>query len=389
MITVSIAIQEEVSRYSDEIRKLRRTIHRHPELGNREFCTADLVESQLRMHGINTERVCGTAVIGTLEGAYEGKTVALRADMDALPVQEETACDFASEVEGVMHACGHDVHTAALLGAAAVLSDHRSELKGKVVFLFQPDEEGSGGAQRMIEAGCMDGVDAVFGAHVCPDLPEGHAGFRCGKFYAASDMFTVRVFGRSSHGAVREDGTDALGAAAEMVTSLLGLPGRLTSDKAVLTVGRLQSGTAGNIMPGYAEFEGIIRTLGPETRLAMEEAFRETVSEIASKTGTETEIIYRNSYPGIVNDDDMTLFAADSGAALLGPDRVHFIEKPVMTTEDFGYYLMEVPGTFWHMGAGCSLPLHNPGFLPAESTACDMAAMHVRIAADFLGIESE
>ena len=377
-------ILEETDRYSVEIRELRRTIHRHPEPGNGEYRTSGIVEDWLTDHGIKVKRVCGTGIIGTLEGAREGRTVALRADMDALPVSEETGCGFASEVTGMMHACGHDVHTAALLGAAAILADHRDELKGRVVFLFQPDEEGRGGAQRMINAGCLEGVDAALGAHVSPDLPEGSIGIRYGKFYAASDMFTVRVTGKSSHGAVREEGIDALAAAALMVTELISLPQKVTPDRSVLTVGRLNAGAAGNIVPGFAEFEGIIRTLGPDSRLMMEEAFRETVRRISDLSRIQTEIIYIHSYPGIVNDDLMTEFAGRSASSLLGEERVYVIEEPVMTTEDFGYYLMKVPGTFWHIGAGSDEPLHSPAFLPTEQTVCDLAALHVRMAVDFL-----
>ena len=234
-------IKELVSKYSEEIMGLRESIHRHPEMGNREYRTADLIESYLGSLGIETERLLDTAVKGVLRGNSGGRTAALRADMDALPVNEATDAAFASEVSGVMHACGHDVHTAATLGAAGILSEMRDDLDGNVVFLFQPDEEGRGGAERMIKEGCMEGVDAVFGAHVSPDLPAGRIGIRYGKFYAASDMFAVVVTGRSSHGAVREKGIDALGAAAEMVTALLKLPRQITDDKCVLTVGRMKN----------------------------------------------------------------------------------------------------------------------------------------------------
>lgn len=377
-------IHEEVRKHSGEIKALRREIHRHPELGNNEWRTAELIERFLNDHGISTERLLDTAVIGRLRGAAEGRTIALRADMDALPVTETAASGFPSEVPGVMHACGHDVHTAALLGAAAVLAGHREELAGNVVFIFQPDEEGRGGAERLIREGVLDNVEAISGAHVCPDLPEGHIGIRYGKFYAASDMFTVKVTGKSSHGAKRESGIDALSAAAGMVTELIGLPRIVTKEKCVLTVGRMESGTAGNIMPGYAEFEGIIRTLGEDTRAEMESGFRKAVAAAAEKTGTSAEIIYTHSYPGIVNDEGMTAAAERAAAEYAGRERVHIIQEPVMTTEDFGYYQWKVPGTFIHIGAGCPLPLHNPGFLPAESVACDLAGVHVSIVLNYM-----
>lgn len=377
-------IKELVAEYSDKIKDLRETIHRHPEMGNNEFRTAELIEDYLSSLGIETERLLNTAVKGILRGKSGGRTVALRADMDALPVSEATGACFVSEVFGVMHACGHDVHTAAVLGAAGILSEMREDLEGNVVFLFQPDEEGRGGAERMIKEGCMEGVDAVFGAHVTPDLPEGMIGLRYGKFYAASDMFTIVVTGRSSHGAVREKGIDALGAAAEMVTALLKLPRQITEDKCVLTVGRMNSGIAGNIMPGSAEFEGIIRTLGPQTRLAMEKAFRRTVQEIAEKTGTEVAIDYIHSHPGVVNNDEMTAFAEQTAIAQFGADSVCRIDEPTMISEDFGCFIDEAPGSFYHIGVGCDKPLHNESFLPQEDVVIKLAEMHAAVVRAYL-----
>ena len=383
-VNMMFDIHEESGRYAEEIKALRRKIHRYPELGNNEWHTAALIEKYLNKHGISTERYLDTAVVGRLYGAKNGKTVAVRADMDALPVTETAVSDFRSEITGVMHACGHDVHTAALLGAAAILADHRDEIGGNVVFIFQPDEEGRGGALRLINEGVLNDVDAITGAHVSPDIPEGHIGIRYRKFYSASDMFTVKVTGKSSHGAMREKGIDALGAAAGMVTELLALPSKVTQERCVLTVGRMESGTAGNIMPGYAEFEGIIRSLGEDTRKAMEEGFREAVSAAAERTGTTAEIIYSHSYPGIVNDIEMTAMSERAAEEFAGREKVHIISEPVMMTEDFGYYQQIVPGTFFHIGAGCELPLHNSRFLPSEGVACVLAGMHVELVMTFL-----
>ncbi len=383
-------IRNDAERFSDEIKELRMTIHRHPEMGNSEYRTAELVENYLNSLGIETERILDTAVTGLLRGSSsEGadghvKTAALRADMDALPLTEITGAEFASETPGVMHACGHDVHTAAVLGAARILAEHRDELKGNVVFLFQPDEEGRGGADRMIKKGCMDDVDAVFGAHVSPDQPAGHIGIRYGKFYAASDMFTVKVTGLASHGAVREKGIDALAAAAEMVTELLALPGKVTQDKCVLTVGKMNSGTAGNIMSGEAVFEGIIRTLGPETRRRMEEEFRKTVKSVACRTGTAAEIGYIHSHPGVVNEDSMTAHAEKTAKEMFGESKVRIIDEPTMISEDFGCFTEKAPGSFYHIGAGCTLPLHNPAFIPEENVVTELAAMHAGVVISLL-----
>ena len=359
-------------------------------MGNHEYRTAELVERYLNGLGIATKRVLGTAVVGMLrcdnEGSESGpaKTVAIRADMDALPLSEITGASFASEVPGVMHACGHDVHTAAALGAARLLSEHRGALKGNVIFLFEPDEEGNGGAERMVREGCLDGVTAVFGAHVSPDLPAGHIGVRYGKFYAASDMFRVEVKGVTSHGATREKGIDALGATAEMITELLALPAKVTQDKCVLNVGKMESGTVGNIMPGEAVFEGIIRTLGTETRKKMEDEFRKTVEKVAEKTGTSVEIDYVHSYPGVVNEGRMTSLTEETAEQIFGEANVHIIEEPTMTTEDFGCFLDKTPGSFYHIGAGCSLPLHNPAFLPEENVAVELSLMHANLIWSYL-----
>ena len=367
-----------------ELAALRREFHRRPELGNREFETAARIERTLQGLGIETGRLLDTAVVGRLAGGLPGPTVALRADMDALPLTEATGVDFASEHPGVMHACGHDVHLAAALGAARLLAAHRAELPGAVVFLFQPDEEGDGGAARMIAAGALEGVDAVFGAHVSPDLPLGCVGVRAGKFYAASDTFRVTVHGKSAHGAEREKGVDALAAAAEMVGAVLALPEGFPGERSVVSVGTFQAGTAGNILAGTAEFTGILRTLGPDTRAEMKRRFAATVAKIAQKYGATADCGLRESYPGVVTDAAMTRLAQRAAADLLGAARVLEIAQPTMTTEDFGYFLQARPGTFYHIGAGCALPLHNPGFLPDEGAVVTAAATHAAVLTAFL-----
>ena len=370
-----------------ELTALRREIHRCPELGNREKKTAQLVETFLRDCGIETRRPTGdTAVMGILQGAFPGKAVALRADLDALPVQEATGAEFASRVPGAMHACGHDVHTAAVLGAAKLLSRYRDTLHGSVIFLFEPDEEGRGGAKRMVDAGCMAGVDAVFGAHVSPDLPLGMVGVRYGKFYAASDTFTVTVLGRSAHGAQPEKGIDALAAAAKMVTALKALPSRFAPEPAVLSVGTLHAGTAGNIIADRAVFSGILRTLGPDSRAAMKEAFGQTLEHLAAETGTTVETELRESYGGIVNTDGETALVQKTAGALLGADHVVELREPVMTTEDFGCFIDAASGSFYHIGAGCSAPLHSPKFLPDDRAVVVAAALHAAVAAARLSL---
>ena len=376
----------EATALASELRELRRAFHRRPELGNREYETAARIEAFLASCGIETKRVLDTAVVGTLTLGREGRTVALRADMDALPVQEESGADFASEIPGVMHACGHDVHLAAALGAAKLLAMHRAELCGTVVFLFQPDEEGSGGAQRMIDAGALDGVDAVFGCHVSPELPAGHVGVRYGKFYAASDTFRVTLTGKSAHGAEREKGIDALEAAAEMVSAVLSL--RIPNERSVVSVGTLHAGTADNVVAERAEVTGILRTRGQVSRKNMRALFTRTVEHVAQRHGVACDCDLRESYPGVVNDSAMTRLVQDAATALLGAERVEAIAEPSMTTEDFGCFLLERPGSFYHVGAGCALPLHNSAFLPGDASVITAAALHCAVADAFLRRET-
>ena len=374
----------EAERIAPELAALRRVFHMDPELGNREYHTAARIEAALNGWGISTRRLLDTAVIGVLKGALPGPSVALRADMDALPLTETTGAEFASRNPGVMHACGHDVHMTAALGAARLLAERRNVLPGSVVFLFQPDEEGRGGAQRMIDAGALEGVDAVFGAHVSPDLPAGHVGVRYGKFYAASNPFRVVVRGVSAHGAEREKGVDALGAAAALVCRLIDLPKSLPDGPGVLTVGTFNAGTAENVLADKAEFGGIIRTLGPDARSEMKRLFRRTADEVASAWGATAEVALTESYPGVVNDDAMTALAERAARKLLGDDRVHRIGRPTMTTEDFGLFLQERPGSFYHIGAGCPLPLHNTSFLPDARAAVTAAAVHAAVIEAYL-----
>lgn len=382
-------ILERIKKYSHELYAIREQIHRHPEMGNHEFRTAALVEETLQSLGIRTQRVTETAIVGTLSGGMPGPTIALRADMDALPISEDSGAEFSSETAGVMHACGHDVHTTAALGAAMLLSERRETLPGTVKFFFEPDEEGSGGARRMIAAGCMEGVEAVFGAHVAPDLPAGIIGVRYGKFYAASDMFTVTVHGRSAHGAQPENGADALAAAAEMVSRLRSLPGKFIKDPAILSIGSFHAGTARNIIADTAEFSGIMRTLGPKDRTMLKDLFRKTIGQIAEAFGTTADIDIIESYAGIVNIENETRHVQQTAEALFGAENVVVLDKPTMTTEDFGYFIDAARGSFFHIGAGCNAPLHNPKFLPERLTIIRLAALHADIIERYLMKEKE
>ena len=358
---------------------VRQTLHRTPELGNEEFKTSAYLRSILEPLGVIVENPFGTALCATLHGTKPGRTVALRADMDALAVTEATGAEFSSQAPGVMHACGHDIHMTAAVGAAILLAMHRKTLCGSVRFLFQPDEEGCGGAQRFVDAGCLHGVDAVFGAHVSPELPLGSVGIRYGKFYAASDTFSITIRGKSAHGAEPEKGIDALQAAAQLAVRLVSLRGALNGERCAVTVGTLQAGTAINVVADTAQLTGILRTLGPDSRVRMRTLVTDTAAEVAMQTGTQIDVQLCASYPGIVNDDGASRLVHEIAMQLLGKPCVAVLQQPTLMTEDFGYYLSAAYGCFYHVGAGCSAPLHSPQFLPDIRAAVTAAALHAAV----------
>lgn len=390
---------KEAQMEAEELKKIRHQIHSWPELGNREFQTSAFICQKLEAWGIQRMPSEGTAVCAVLRAESEkgkaGKAsaaervAAFRADMDALPLIEKTAVEWASRRPGIMHGCGHDFHTAALLGAAFLLSKYREELKGTIKFFFQPDEEGEGGAARMIEAGALENprVEAVFGAHVDPALPAGWIGFRAGAFYAASDMFTVRVEGRSAHGAQPEKGIDALRAAAAMILKLDGLTSRggegAPWGRAVVTVGKMAGGSAQNVLADQAEFSGIIRSFGRDNRRRIREAFYQQIHEVKEESGCLAEVLFQESYPGVVNHQQETEFVREAAADFLGRQRTVFIAEPLMTTEDFGYFLQERGGCFFHFGVGGDYPLHHPSFCPADDLLPVLTGFYCKLAEDF------
>lgn len=361
------------------LQAVRQTLHRAPELGNQEIRTSAYLRSILEPLGLTVENPFGTALCATLHGARPGRIAALRADMDALAVTEATGAEFSSRTPGVMHACGHDIHMTAAVGAAMLLAAHRETLCGSVRFLFQPDEEGCGGAQRFVDAGCLRGVDAVFGAHVSPELPLGSVGIRYGKFYAASDTFSITVRGKSAHGAEPEKGIDALQAAAQLAVRLVSLRTALNGERCAVTVGTLQAGTAINVVADTAQLTGILRTLGPDSRARMRALVTDAAAEIAAQTGTQIDVQLHASYPGVVNDDGASQLVYDTAVHLLGEPNVAVLQQPTLMTEDFGYYLSAARGCFYHVGAGCAAPLHSPQFLPDIRAAVTAAALHAAV----------
>ncbi|MBR3948772.1 MAG: amidohydrolase [Clostridia bacterium] len=379
-------IKKECENTFEEIVEIRRELHRFPEMGNSEFRTTEIIMNCLDKWGVKYERLLETGVVATVEGAKGGKTVALRADIDALPIEEKTELSFSSQNEGRMHACGHDIHTAVLLGTAKILSKNKDKLCGKVKLIFEPDEELLGGAERLIEKGAMKDVSAVFGLHVRPELPKGHIQVKYGKSYAAADVFEIDVIGKSVHGAEPQKGIDALLIASHIVTALQTVVSRnlAPTESAVLSVCTFNAGTVCNQIAGKATFGGIMRSLGKETREKLKSLLTSTAIGIAESMGAKCEVRIRESYPGITNDNEMTAFLKECAEDILGKENVSVSDTPLMTSEDFGFYLDEAPGSFYHVGCECDYPLHSDRFNPDESAILTGMLVDLKAVNEFL-----
>ena len=376
---------------------LRRDLHRIPETGGRLPATRAYVEEKLREYGIPfTENRSDDGLIAEIRGAAPGKVLALRADMDALPVTEATCLPFSSENPGRMHACGHDAHMAMLLGAAKVLKGHSAELKGTVRLLFQTEEENAAGARRTIAEGGLKDADAIFGTHIgciiSADIPSGTVIAAPGPVMASMDKFSIRVHGEGCHGSTPEKGIDPISIAAHIVTGLQEILAReLAAVKpAVLTVCHLEAGRTFNVLPSDALIEGTFRTLHEEVRQMIAARIGEIASATASAfRGTaETEIQW--GAPPVVNDPAMAGLAADCAEELLGPEHVlRSLSSPTMIGEDFALYLPECPGAFLFLSSAdpekhTDFPHHSPFFDVDEDVLWEGAALFVRIAERFL-----
>jgi amidohydrolase len=362
------SVDDAVDRYAAEIIELRHQIHQNPELGNREFETATLVAAHLRALGFDdvTTDVAHTGVVGILRGGLPGDVVAVRADMDALPVTEDTPYDFKSTVRteylgqdvGVMHACGHDVHTAVQLGVASVLASMRDQIPGTIKFIFQPAEEGpppgeDGGADLMVQEGVMEdpAPSAVFGLHTFSEMEVGKLGYTPGPALAAVDHFTVRVIGRQAHGAAPHLSVDPVVMASQAIMALQTIRSRNLSPLApsVVTVGIVRGGTRFNIIPDEIRLEGTVRTYDADVRDAVERRMGEILAGVTSAGGGAYELDYDRGTPATINDLALTDQMAPTLAKVVGRDNVEVLE-PTMGGEDFAYFANEVPGFFFRLG---------------------------------------
>ena len=374
----------------DWIVGMRRRLHRIPERGFQEFKTQQAVTDALREIGVpyTTER---TWVIGLIEGALPGDVVALRADMDALPIEEPEGCPFRSEHPGMMHACGHDAHTAMLLGAAKVLHGLRNRLHGTVKLLFQPAEETDGGAEPMVAAGAMEHphVDRVYGLHVMPRLPVGTVETRAGTLNASTDSVCITVHGRAGHGAYPESSVDAIVCAAQVITALQTLVSRNLSplQSAVLTLGVIEGGTAGNIICDRVTLRGTLRTANAGIRAMMERRMTEVCQGVATAMGCTAEVRIDAGYAALVNDPAEAARVSRVGARLFGSANMLEKQEPSMGGEDFSFFSDCAPGAFFHIG--CSpvdqenpAPLHSRDFALDEDCLTIGTLMHVALVMD-------
>ena len=369
----------------------RRAIHRHPELGFEEHATARLIAHRLRDLGLEVRTgIGGTGVLAVLRGAIAGPTVALRADMDALPIAEETGLPFASANPGVMHACAHDMHCAVGLGVAAVLKERVSELAGTVVLMFQPAEETDGGARAFIHAGVFDEhqPDAVFGLHMWPDLEVGKVGIGAGPVMASLDSLDIELLGSTAHGAMPHRGRDAVLAASSVVVGLQQIVARNVDpmEAAVITVGTLHAGTARNIIADRAALTGTVRTLDERVRELAAARIEEVAQMYAKACGVEAHVRYDRLLPTLANDERMCRLAAASARAALGADCVQPI-TPSMAADDFSLFAARVPGCYIFFGCsmseGAPFPLHNGRFSPSEGALPIACAVISRLCMDY------
>ena len=369
-------IRGKVDQIYEDVVALRRHLHMHPELSQQEEQTMAFVSDYLT--GLNIPHqtnVGGYGIVATIGNPKASFAVAIRADMDALPVHEQTGLAYASQNPGVMHACGHDVHTAILMGTARVLKGMESELPGAVKLFFQPAEEKGGGAKPMIEAGCLQNppVKRVMGLHVDPAAPVGKVTFFNGPRSASSTTLHITINGRSCHGAQPQTGADAILAGAHVVTALQQVVSRSVAPTCpvVLTIGQFNGGTRHNIVAGKVEMSGTLRTLDLAVRDLVKERIHQVAEDTAAMYGATAEVEIHDGYLPVVTDPVSTQRMMEVAREALGAENVILAKSPVMTSEDFSFFLNEVPGTFFDLGTtapdcACPQTLHNDRFSPDE-----------------------
>lgn len=375
----ALLIEKEIEKHKEEIIKIRRFLHMNPELGFQEFQTSKLIVSKLLSLGLEVKTgIAKTGVTALLSGNQQGLTVALRADMDALPIQELADVPYRSLNPGVMHACGHDMHTSIALGTAMVLHGLKQKIKGNIKFIFQPAEEGSppgeeAGAEQMIRDGALEDppVGAIFALHVWPEKL-GEVFFSSGPIMAHADGFTIVIKGKSAHAAKSHEGIDAITLASQVVLGIQSITSRTIDplDPAVITVGKIEGGTRSNIIAGEVILEGTIRTLSAANREKIPSLIESVVKGITHSYGADYVFNYRKGVPSVYNHPELAKIMLPTLINLIGDNNVRQI-KPQMVAEDFSYYCQKIPGFFFFLGVKnpdleTMAPLHNPYFSPDE-----------------------
>ena len=396
---MSHPLLEEARSLQPQTVALRREIHRHPELGLDLPRTRETVLDSLA--GLDLELALSketSGIVGTLHGEHSGPSVVLRGDMDALPMTEDTGLDFASEETGRMHSCGHDAHTAMLATAAALLHRHREHLTGSVRFMFQPGEEGWGGAKIMLEEGLLDSngePDAAFALHVRPEAPAGVIGCRTGPILAAADTALVRIIGRGGHGSAPHDAADPVPAACETVQAIQSFVTRRFNvfDPVVATVGRIQAGTTNNIIPESAELDITLRSLSSESRERLCDGIQQLIEKIATAHGLKAEVRLKRGYPPTINHESGVTIVERTAKDLLGDDGYIEMPEPVMASEDFSYVLQKYRGAFAFLGVGPknggttnAAPCHSNHMVIDEDSMAIGVAMHAALAYQTLSV---
>jgi amidohydrolase len=375
-----------------ELVAYRRDFHQNPEIGFEEYETSNKIKVFLESEGIEYTEVAGTGICGIIRGSGS-KTIALRGDIDALPLEDKKACDYTSKVKGKMHACGHDAHTTILMGAAKLLNSIKGELKGNVKLIFEPAEETVGGARFMIEEGVLDNpkVDAVIGLHVSENIEVGKIGVKRGVFNAASNPFTITIKGKGGHGAHPEDTIDPIVIASQVILSLQTIVSREIPpvDPAVITIGSIHGGTAQNIIPEEVKLSGIIRTMRSEHREYVKRRLREVVEGITTSLRGTCIIDIEESYPCLYNEDKTLDLIVNSANKIIGNENIKILESPSMGVESFAYFSMERPAAFYFLGVkneakGIIHPAHGSLFDIDEDALPIGVAIQCKAAFDFL-----
>ncbi len=401
-------VAEKVAAIESKVIAWRRDLHQHPELSNREFRTAKVVADHLKSLGLEVQTgVAHTGVVAVLKGALPGKVVALRADMDALPVTEETGLPFASKVKttyngqevGVMHACGHDCHTAILMGVAEILTSMKQELRGTVKFIFQPAEEGAppgeeGGAELMIKQGVLENPkpDAIFGLHVFAGLESGKIAYRPGPTMAAVDNLEITIKGRQTHGAKPWAGVDPIVVTSQVILGLQTIVSRqvdVTAEPSIITIGSIHGGVRHNIIPDSVHLLGTIRTFNEEMQNDIHARIQNTSEQIAKSAGARARVTIRKLYPVTHNDEALTAKMVPSLERAVGKENVMTMSK-ITGAEDFSFYQKKIPGFFFFVGVTPKSELktadanHSPRFFVDESALRSGLKAMVQVALDFL-----